>query len=166
MTLTSHRHQVLKLRMTGAIPLLSHLHACYAQRQVYWGRRCDDFAVLKFHSGQQVAMGVPWNVMLCLSLGEHSWPLHFQKKIAPSTSGSEGPDTHQTNCLQTAVHMRSLPCLTSKPSAGGAHMHQHFLDHLPFRWRLCILWNVENSVTSLKTTTVRTSDLAKMLSLL
>ena len=43
----------------------------------------------------------------------------FQNKIVTSTSGSEGPDTHRTNCLQTPAHMCSLPRLTSKSSAGS-----------------------------------------------
>ena len=82
----------------------------------FWGRRCNNFAVLKFYSGRQVAMGVPWNVTLCLSLSEHFWT---EKKFVSSTSVLEFPDAHRTNCLQTAVHMRWLPHLTSKPTAGG-----------------------------------------------
>jgi hypothetical protein len=81
-----------------------------------WGRRCDNFAVLKFHIGRQVAMGVNWNVTLCLSLCKHFWT---QKKFLSSTSVLEFPDAHRSNCLQTALLMRWLPHLTSKPNAAG-----------------------------------------------
>jgi len=64
-------------------------------------------------------MGVPWNVTLPLSPREKSWTLHISKEIVPLSSGSEVPDAHQTNCLQTAMHMRWQPRMNSKPSVGS-----------------------------------------------
>jgi hypothetical protein len=42
----------------------------------------------------------------------------FQKKIVPSTSGSEGPNAHGTNWLQTAAPQQCIcaDCLASIPS--------------------------------------------------
>ena len=110
--------------MTKSIPVLSPLPKCHAQRHGYiwhvW--EVGDVIVLQFWNSivvgkwQWVSLET-WRCVCCWV----NCPGHFtfQNKILPSTSGSEVPEAHRTNCLQTAVHMCWLPRLTSKPSAGS-----------------------------------------------
>ena len=110
-----------------------------------WGRRCDDFAVLKFRIGKQVAMRllrpeVFWDVTLCRWVSTarlFEWKLCLQLQGRKVETQQDGP-----SCLQTSPSPQASSALPSH------HVHRHFLDHLSFRWRHCIIRNVGNSVTS------------------
>jgi len=110
--------------MTKSIPLLSSLPMCHAQRHGYIWLVCEAGHVIILHFWNIIVVG-KWQME---SLEMWRFVCHrvkspalfiFQKKIELSTSGSEVPDAHRTNCLKTALHKRWQPRLNSKPSAGS-----------------------------------------------
>jgi len=116
---------------------------CHAQRHGYIWHVCEVGGVINLHIWNNIMVSKwQWESLemwRCLCHRVKSPGLFtIQKKIVPSTSGSEVPDAHRTNCLQTVVHICWRPRLNSKQSAGSRLLLKFDGTRAETRLRLCI----------------------------